>query len=47
MDDIKMSKFLSLTLRHKPHIIDIELDANGWADVGRLACQYAKSRQRH
>ncbi|MDE6796532.1 MAG: RNA 2'-phosphotransferase [Ruminococcus sp.] len=29
----KTSKFLSLILRHKPEVIGIELDRNGWADV--------------
>ncbi|MFK7814258.1 MAG: RNA 2'-phosphotransferase [Maribacter sp.] len=27
------SKFLSLVLRHKPQILDLVLDENGWADV--------------
>lgn len=30
------SKFLSLVLRHKPEIIGISLDKNGWADVKEL-----------
>ena len=30
------SKFLSLVLRHKPETIGIELDPNGWTDVGVL-----------
>ncbi len=29
----KLSKFLSLVLRHKPEEIGIELDTNGWTDV--------------
>jgi len=32
----KISKFLSLVLRHKPETIGILLDANGWADVSKL-----------
>lgn len=32
----KLSKFLSLILRHKPEEIDICLDENGWADVSEL-----------
>jgi len=32
----KISKFLSLILRHKPEAIGIELDENGWADVNLL-----------
>lgn len=31
-----LSKFLSLILRHKPEIIGIKLDKNGWADVEEL-----------
>lgn len=30
------SKFLSLILRHKPQIVEIELDEHGWADVDEL-----------
>ena len=37
----KISKFLSLVLRHKPETIAIELDENGWTDVEALI---AKSR---
>jgi putative RNA 2'-phosphotransferase len=32
----KLSKFLSLILRHKPQVIGLQLDANGWADVEQL-----------
>ncbi len=32
----KISKFLSLVLRHKPEAIDIHLDENGWASVREL-----------
>lgn len=32
----KLSKFLSLVLRHKPDTIGIELDVNGWTDVNVL-----------
>ncbi|MEM6519569.1 MAG: RNA 2'-phosphotransferase [Cyanobacteria bacterium P01_C01_bin.70] len=32
----KLSKFLSLILRHKPQVIGLKLDANGWADVDDL-----------
>jgi putative RNA 2'-phosphotransferase len=31
-----ISKFLSLVLRHKPEEIGLELDSEGWADVGQL-----------
>ncbi len=36
MNDIKLSKFLSLILRHKPETLDIVLDRYGWADVNEL-----------
>ena len=29
----KLSKFLSLVLRHKPEVIGIQLEENGWTDV--------------
>ena len=31
-----LSKFLSLVLRHKPEVVGIQLDRNGWADVDEL-----------
>lgn len=33
---VKTSKFLSLVLRHKPEVIGIELDNNGWVNVEEL-----------
>lgn len=36
MNDVKIGKYLSLILRHKPQIIGIELDKNGWADTEEL-----------
>lgn len=32
----KISKFLSLVLRHQPEIITLNLDENGWSDVEEL-----------
>jgi putative RNA 2'-phosphotransferase len=32
-DKKRISKFLSLILRHKPELIALELDENGWASV--------------
>ncbi|MEM1278619.1 MAG: RNA 2'-phosphotransferase [Cyanobacteria bacterium P01_H01_bin.152] len=32
----KLSKFLSLILRHKPQVIGLQLDVNGWANVEEL-----------
>ena len=36
MDEKKLSKFLSLVLRHKPEELCIKLDSNGWTDVREL-----------
>ena len=36
MDIKKLSKFLSLILRHKPETIGIKLDKNGWANVPEI-----------
>ena len=36
MEIKKLSKFLSLILRHKPETISIELDKNGWANVSEI-----------
>lgn len=35
-NDIKLGRFLSLVLRHKPSAAGITLDAHGWADVSEL-----------
>ena len=35
-DLVKVSKFLSLVLRHKPEEIGLTLDENGWADADEL-----------
>jgi putative RNA 2'-phosphotransferase len=35
-DTVKVSKFLSLVLRHKPEEIGLVLDGQGWADIGEL-----------
>lgn len=34
--ETKLSKFLSLILRHNPGVIGLELDQNGWANVEEL-----------
>src|SRR5262245_21106979 len=38
MDDraVRISKFLSLVLRHQPEKIGLNLDPSGWASVGQL-----------
>ena len=33
---VRVSKFLSLVLRHQPERIGLSLDPNGWADVAEL-----------
>ena len=35
-EQIKISKFLSLILRHRPEKIGISLDENGWVDIDEL-----------
>ncbi|WP_428655333.1 RNA 2'-phosphotransferase [Runella sp.] len=35
-DEVKISKFLSLVLRHNPALIGLKLDANGWASITDL-----------
>lgn len=35
-DHVKVSKLLSLVLRHQPEAIGLTLDAQGWADVEEL-----------
>lgn len=42
MKDKDLSKLLSLVLRHKPEVIGIELDANGWVDVDFLLLKLQK-----
>ncbi|PKF75153.1 RNA 2'-phosphotransferase [Chryseobacterium sp. PMSZPI] len=40
----KISKFLSLILRHQPESIGLKLDENGWANVEELRLKSAKKR---
>src|SRR4051812_1532035 len=35
-ENTKISKFLSLVLRHQPEVIGLTLDENGWANVDEL-----------
>ncbi len=39
----KISKFLSLVLRHQPEIISLNLDENGWADIKELQEKCSKN----
>ena len=41
-DLTKISKYISLILRHKPEVIGIKLDAHGWADVNALLAGISK-----
>lgn len=43
MIDIKVSKYISLILRHKPETIGIKLDEHGWADVDELIAGVART----
>lgn len=43
MNNKKISKFLSLILRHQPETIGIKLDENGWVDIPVLLDAMAKS----
>lgn len=40
----KISKFLSLILRHQPEAIHLELDENGWADIEELREKSARNK---
>ncbi|ALF25558.1 RNA 2'-phosphotransferase [Fusobacterium nucleatum] len=42
-NDVKLGRFISLILRHKPETIDIILDENGWADTKELIEKISKS----
>ena len=43
MPNSRLSKFISLILRHKPEEIGISLDSNGWAKVDELITGINKS----
>ena len=42
-NDLKLGRFISLILRHKPETIDLKLDKNGWANVNELIEKISKS----
>ncbi len=44
IENKKISKFLSLILRHQPESIGLKLDENGWADVEELQAKSAGKR---
>lgn len=48
-DLIRISKFLSLILRHRPNLIGLALDRHGWAEVDELiacACRHGLALDR-
>lgn len=40
--DIRLSKFLSLVLRHRPEALGVSLDPGGWADLDELLSRMAE-----
>lgn len=42
-NDVKLGRFISLILRHKPETINIKLDKNGWANTKELIEKISKS----
>lgn len=40
----RLSKFISMILRHKPEVIGITLDEHGWANVDELVEGINKTR---
>ena len=43
MDDVRLSKFLSLVLRHEPERTGLQLDAAGWVGVDALLAGAARA----
>jgi putative RNA 2'-phosphotransferase len=46
MNDVTISKFLSLVLRHQPETIGLTLDTNGWTDLDELV-ECARAHGKH
>ncbi|HGN1704930.1 TPA: RNA 2'-phosphotransferase [Providencia rettgeri] len=46
VDTIKISKFLSYVLRHKPESIALKLNQDGWADIETLLAQANRHGQK-
>lgn len=44
MNDVRLSKFLSLVLRHEPERLGLTLDAAGWVSVDELLAACARER---
>ena len=45
VEDVRLSRFLSLILRHKPQEVGLELDANGWINVNDLIAAINKTKR--
>jgi len=43
----KISKFLSLVLRHQPEMIGLSLDNSGWVEIEKLLTKAANHRRGH
>jgi len=43
MNDIDISRFLCLLLRHKPDVLDLTIDEHGWTDVKTLIAALSKN----
>lgn len=41
-DEVKISRFISLVLRHKPEVISLNIDKHGWASVDELIEKVSK-----
>ena len=42
---VKISKYMSMILRHRPEVIGITLDEHGWADVDELIAGIARNNK--
>lgn len=42
----KLSKFLSLILRHQPEVVGLTLDPQGWVSIDELIAKYRKAGSR-
>jgi putative RNA 2'-phosphotransferase len=46
-DHVKISKFLSLILRHSPETIHVNMDKNGWVNISKLIDNTNKYKNMH
>ena len=44
---VKISKFLSLILRHSPGTIHLNIDKNGWVNIDKLIANADKYKKMH